>query len=139
MIKLCAAELTVPITVKIRIFEDVKKTIEYAKMIQSSGASILTVHGRTREMKGHKTGLADWSQIRAVKKALDIPVFANGNILYESDAIECLKQTGCDGVMSAEGNLYNPCIFSNIHPPSYQIALEVSALNNKVSRYLPRR
>lgn len=105
--------LKVPVTAKFRVYDSVEKSIAYAKMIQRAGAQIVTVHGRTREMKGHKTGLADWDIIRQVKNALDIPVFANGNVLYAQDWHDCLAYTGCDGIMSAEGHLYNPAIF---HP-----------------------
>ncbi|MCJ1329824.1 hypothetical protein MMC10_006505 [Thelotrema lepadinum] len=110
--------LDVPVTAKIRILETKEKTLAYAKRILESGASILTVHGRQRDQKGHKTGLADWSVIRYLRDNLppDTVLFANGNILRSDDIDRCLTATGADGVMSAEGNLYDPTIFAD-HPP----------------------
>ena len=106
--------LDVPVTAKMRILETKEKTLEYARTIVSAGASILTVHGRQRDQKGHKTGLADWSVIRYLRENLpqDTVLFANGNILRYEDIAKCLEATGADGVMSAEGNLYDPTIFA---------------------------
>ncbi|KAF8926511.1 hypothetical protein BGZ58_011123 [Dissophora ornata] len=118
--------LPIPVTAKIRVFPEVEKTIEYAKMVVESGAQILVVHGRLREMKGHLTGIADWEKIRAVQEAVShmVPVIANGNILYHDDLARCLEKTGCTGVMSAEGNLYNPALFTPEHPESWKLAEE---------------
>jgi tRNA-dihydrouridine synthase 1 len=111
-------ELPVPVTAKFRILESKERTLDYAKMILSAGASIITVHGRRREQKGHNTGLADWSYIRYLRDNLppDTVIFANGNILNRSDLQPCLDTTAADGVMSAEGNLSDPTIFSTPPP-----------------------
>lgn len=69
-----------PLSVKIRVLEDAKATINYAKIIENSGASMLTVHGRLREQRGVNSGVANWEKIRLVREALKIPVVANGNL-----------------------------------------------------------
>ncbi|QSL66415.1 hypothetical protein MERGE_000795 [Pneumocystis wakefieldiae] len=106
--------LDIPITAKIRIFLDKEKTLAYAQMIVEAGVSILAIHGRTREQKGNMTGLSDWNQILYLRENLpsNIVIFSNGNILWPHDIDKCLKETKADGVMSAEGNLYNPSIFN---------------------------
>ena len=111
-------ELSVPVTAKMRILETKERTLDYAKMILSAGASIITVHGRRREQKGHNMGTADWSYIRYLRDHLpqDTVIFANGNILNRNDVQPCLVATGADAVMSAEGNLSDPTIFAK--PPA---------------------
>ncbi|KAH9869883.1 hypothetical protein J1614_006804 [Plenodomus biglobosus] len=117
MIRKCHEELDIPITAKMRVLETREKTLEYAKTLLGAGASIITVHGRRREQKGHNTGLADWTMIRYLREQLpkDTVIFANGNILQHEDIEQCLRETGADAVMSAEGNLYDPTIFAE--PP----------------------
>ncbi|KAI5844477.1 dihydrouridine synthase-domain-containing protein [Morchella snyderi] len=105
--------LDVPVTAKIRILDTRERTLAYARMVVDAGASVLTVHGRTREQKGHNTGMADWGAIRHLREQLprDVVLLANGNVLWQEDVARCLAATGADGVMSAEGNLHNPAVF----------------------------
>lgn len=105
-------KLKIPVTTKIRIYEDWTKTLEYAKMVISAGAQFLTVHGRTRDMKGQQSGLANWDVLQDLRLQLRQQVFfANGNIVYPEDIDRCFETIKCDAVMSAEGNLYNPGTF----------------------------
>lgn len=114
MIEALHYNLDVPVTAKMRILGTKEETLEYAKMIIKAGASIVAVHGRQRDQKGHLTGLADWDVIRYLRDSLpgDTVIFANGNILRYDDIQKCLDATGADGVMSAEGNLSDPTIFA---------------------------
>jgi tRNA-dihydrouridine synthase 1 len=111
-------ELPIPVTAKIRILDTREATLAYARNVLAAGASILTVHGRRREQKGHITGLADWATIRWLREQLpaETVLFANGNVLQHRDLQRCLDATGADGVMSAEGNLSDAAIFAT--PPS---------------------
>ncbi len=100
-----------PVTAKIRMgFERGSNTaVETAKTLAAAGASAVTVHGRTREQ--FYEGKADWQVIADVKRAVDIPVIGNGDVVSGRDAVAMLEQTGCDGVMIARGALGNPWIF----------------------------
>lgn len=64
IVKTLAQGLTIPVTVKIRVFDDIDRTVEYARMIESAGAYLLAVHGRTREQKDAGSVRASWDHIK---------------------------------------------------------------------------
>ena len=106
--------VSLPVTVKIRAGWDSASVNapEVAKIIEASGASMITVHARTREQM-YEPGV-DRSVITAVKRAVSIPVLGNGDIYTAADALSMMAETGCDGVMIARGAMGNPWIFSEI-------------------------
>ncbi|XP_047074420.1 tRNA-dihydrouridine(16/17) synthase [NAD(P)(+)]-like [Lolium rigidum] len=112
--------LRVPVACKIRIFPRLEDTLAYAKMIEEAGASLVAVHGRTRDEKDGKKFRADWDAIKAVKDALRIPVLANGNIRHMKDVESCLEHTGADGVLSAEPLLENPALFGGFRTKEWK-------------------
>ena len=101
----------VPVTVKFRKGWDEKSVncVEFARMAEAAGAAAITIHGRTRAQQ--YSGKADWDAIRAVKQAVSIPVFANGDVAEPADAVRILEYTGADAVMIGRGALGDPWIF----------------------------
>ena len=120
-----------PVTVKIRKGWDKGNVnaVEFAKMAEQAGASAITVHGRTRTQM--YSGKADWNIIRDVKKAVKVPVIANGDVFSAEDATRILKYTGADMVMIARGAMGNPWLFeqaaaliNNEEPPKNPLTPE---------------
>ena len=112
-------KLPIPVTVKMRMLlndPDGYKTIALARALQDCGASVLTIHGRTRENLKQRIGPSDTNVIRRVKAALSIPVFANGGIGTFEDVRRTLVETGVDGIMSSEALLTWPALFASEHP-----------------------
>lgn len=106
--------LKIPVTCKTRIYKNFDQCIELCETLVRAGASLLTIHGRTRDEKGHLVGAADWDMIKRIKHHFQgrVPVIANGGIEVYNDIERCLMHTGCDGVMSSESILENPSLFS---------------------------
>ncbi|WP_432799210.1 tRNA dihydrouridine synthase DusB [Poriferisphaera sp. WC338] len=123
--------VNVPVTAKIRLGWDddalIHKTLP--SQLADVGIAMVTVHGRTTEMKfrgeARLDGIAE--TVEGVKRHHDIPVIGNGDIKCAEDAKRMMDVTGCDGVMVARGAMGQPWIFREIvhyletgeHAPPY--------------------
>jgi len=107
--------LDVPVTVKIRtgIKEDLQIAHEVIPQLKSWGASMITLHGRSRQQRYSK--LADWKYIDECAKICDpVPLFGGGDILSYHDYNDHMENTHVSGCMIARGALYKPWIFTEI-------------------------
>ena len=102
------------ITVKFRIGICAENliTTEFAKRMEGAGASLITVHGRTKDKI--YAGDVHFKEIESAKKAVKIPVIANGGVFSNADAERLLNETGADGVMVARASLFDPQIFCEL-------------------------
>ena len=113
IVKAVVEAVPIPVTVKIRSGWDSNSinAVEVAKTIEKAGASAICVHPRTRS-QGY-SGKADWSIIKAVKEAVNIPVIGNGDVKTPEDVVRMLEETSCDAVMIGRGILGNPWLIKN--------------------------
>ncbi len=102
------------VSVKCRIGMNRNRIVieEFARMCESSGADMITVHGRTRDMMYNGEPLYEY--IKAAKQSVRIPVFGNGGIDSRLRAEEMMEKTGVDGIMLARYGFENPLIFAEL-------------------------
>ena len=104
----------VPVTLKIRTGWDTtnRNGVRVARLAEGAGIAAIAVHGRTRAC-GYK-GEAEYETIRNVKFAVNIPVFANGDIDSPDKALRVLQMTGADGIMIGRGAQGRPWLFNQV-------------------------
>ncbi len=103
-----------PVSVKFRLgytFDEMN-FVEFGQQMQKAGADFITIHARTRSQ--FYSGEADWSKIKELKQNVDIPVFANGDITSVEKAVQCMEETGADGVAIGRGVLGDPTLIGRI-------------------------
>jgi len=111
-----ARAVEVPVTLKIRLgwSKDNINAVAIARLAESAGIKLLTVHGRTRACRFQ--GEVDYEAIADVKSAISIPVVANGDITNPKKAASVLELTGADAVMigrAAQGRPWLPAHVDN--------------------------
>ncbi len=104
----------IPVSAKFRSGWDRESTnfVEVGKIAEESGIAMLTLHPRTR-VSGFR-GKSDWTKIRMLKEAVDIPVVGNGDINSPQDALDMIDQTGCDLVMIGRAAMGAPWLFRRV-------------------------
>lgn len=114
-VRACVENTKKPVSIKMRIgFKDDALAVDFAKRMEAAGASMITVHGRTREQ--YYSGKANWQKIKEIKEAVKIPVTGNGDVFSFEDAERMVNETGVDAVMIARGAIGNPWIFEGRKP-----------------------
>ena len=103
-----------PVSVKFRLGYtlDELNFVEFGQQMQEAGAEFITIHGRTRSQM--YSGNADWKMIRKLKENVDIPVFANGDVTSIDSAIQCLEESGADGVAVGRASMGDPTLIGRI-------------------------
>jgi tRNA-dihydrouridine synthase C len=100
-----------PVTGKIRAGgDDDSRLEEIARAVENGGASLLTIHCRTRAEK--YTGNGDWTRVARAVAAVSIPVCGNGGIERHSDLARMRAETGCAFTMVGRAALGDPWIFT---------------------------
>lgn len=113
IVEAVVTSVPIPVTVKIRSGWDEKNinAIEIAKVVESAGASAITIHGRTRS-QGY-SGKVDYEIIKKVKEAVSIPVIGNGDII-DIESAKKMFATGVDAIMIGRGVLGNPWLIREL-------------------------
>jgi nifR3 family TIM-barrel protein len=129
-----------PVTVKFRagFSPDDKNAPDVAVACEEGGASLVTVHGRTRD--AYYSGEVDYDTIRKVKDSVKIPVCGNGSVVDRESYLKMKEKGGVDYVMVARGAIGRPYIFAEILGNSYEYSIK-EAIRYHISQldFLPER
>lgn len=99
------------VSVKIRLHNDIKRTVQFCQQMQEAGVSFITVHGRTAQQRHQPVSPSCFSTLA---HAVRVPVVANGDVTSREQAETLARCTGARGVMAARGLLTNPAMFSGV-------------------------
>jgi len=137
-VKKAAGERLVTVKMRTGFTKDNQNAVEVALACQEAGASLVTVHGRTREQ--FYSGEADLNIIRKVKDALNIPVCGNGDVKSREGYLKMREVTGVDYVMVARGAIGRPYVFSEILNLPFKFDIKEAMLEHmETLSHLPER
>lgn len=114
IVKAIKEVVNIPVSVKFRLGYNHEEMnyVSYGEKMQEAGAEFITIHGRTRaQMYG---GKADWKKIKDLKNSVDVPVFANGDIVSIETAEQCLEESGADGIAIGRGALGDVTLIARV-------------------------
>eukprot|EP00928_Gymnodinium_smaydae_P080364 TRINITY_DN64077_c0_g1_i1.p1 TRINITY_DN64077_c0_g1~~TRINITY_DN64077_c0_g1_i1.p1 ORF type:complete len:525 (-),score=127.79 TRINITY_DN64077_c0_g1_i1:106-1590(-) len=114
MVAACARcpDLRIPVTCKIRLQPTIEATVDFARRLEAAGCALLTIHGRgLSSVKLRRDAVANLDAVAEIRRALRVPVLANGNVRCAADVAANLRSTGCEGVMVGEQILRDPALF----------------------------
>ncbi len=114
IVRTVKAQIKIPLSVKFRLgyTMDELNYVEFGERMQSAGADFITIHARTRSQM--YAGKADWKRVSELKRNVDIPVFANGDVNSIESAEQCLEESQADGVAVGRGILGDPTLIYRI-------------------------
>ena len=104
----------IPVSVKFRLgyTQQEMNFVSFGQYMQDAGAEFITIHGRTRNQM--YSGKADWKKIKELKENVDIPVFANGDVVSIESAVQCLEESKADGIAIGRGALGDVTLIARI-------------------------
>ncbi len=113
IIREVAAAVKVPISVKTRLgWSKDTDCLDFVKVIEDAGASLISIHGRTKE-QGY-AGIVNWDRVGEARQRTKLPVLVNGDINSVESAKEALRRSSADGVLIGRGALGNPWLFDEL-------------------------
>ncbi len=142
IVKKVVKKVSVPVSCKIRLGWDHNtiNVVEFSKRMEDAGASMITIHGRTRAQMF--SGSARWDMIQKVKASLSIPVIANGDISFVKEARRCLQISGADGVMIGRAAIGKPWLIDmvskGLETEDNKTDLEIPPLHRVVTYHLDK-
>ncbi|XXQ69262.1 tRNA dihydrouridine synthase [Neisseriaceae bacterium B1] len=125
----------IDLTTKMRLgFENTDLCLQNAAAIAAGGASLLTVHARTK-VQGYEPP-AHWAWLKTIRAHIDIPVVANGDVFSVADYVAIVQTSGCDDVMLGRGAVMVPDLARQIKQHLLGERVQAAAFNDEIMDWI---